>query len=1389
MKGVTKLFEKKKKKLSFYLALMLTVSSVVLPTISTSAFASSAEVDTGLYKETFRPQFHYSPAKNWMNDPNGLVYYKGEYHQFYQHNPYGNNWGNMSWGHAVSKDLVHWTELGVAIPKDDTESVFSGSVVVDTNNTTGFGTTDNPALVAIYTSTRDSKQSQALAYSTDNGRTFTKYEGNPVLDINSSSFRDPKVFWYEPKQEWLMTAVLADERKVSFYSSPDLKNWTHLSDFGQMGAIGGAWECPDLFPLQDPNHPDKQKWVLIVSLNPGGVAGGSGSQYFIGDFDGITFTADATASEETSYTPPAGRSLGNFDNGDFDDWTVNGSAFGDAPATGTLSDQQYVFGWSGAGYINGYHGKDATTGTLTSPNFTIDKNYLNFLIGGGKHPYVPGSAVNFNIPSGTTFADFEGSTFGEGWEATGDFIDKAPATGNLPNQEGVGSFVGNQLMNTFFGGDGATGTLTSPSFTISKPYINLLVGGGSHPRDTDSNPTSVNLIVDGEVVAFVTGPNSETLNWVHWNVDAYKGKTATIQIVDQNSGGWGHILVDQIMFSDEPSQPVAQDVSAKLIVEGEVVRYSTGSESETLDWTNWDVRGLLGKTAHIELADNNTGGWGHINADQFTLADEPAQPTYPIEASIKRAHWVDYGKDNYAGVTYNDTPDGRRILIGWMNNWNYAGATPTTPWRSSMTLPRELKLESVNGVLQLVQSPVESLNHLRMPVLDWSHFQAQPGANVLSAVYGDKMEIEAEFNILDAAEFGFKVRKSDTEETVIGYDSVQQKVFVDRTKSGETGFSSDFSTKTEAPLVPADNKVRLHIYVDGSSVEVFANNGEKVITDLIFPDASSKSIELYTKGGNVQVDSLKLYQMGSIWRDETIKNIQLDNSNYQLSRTNTHQMTVQSLTLAVETSTVEQSVYQNVYVNKELTVYDYKDNATKEDITSLAAYTSGNPEVASVNSSGLVTGVSTGTTTISAEYHGYRASATVVVSEKSRSSSGSTTGAATPPSQESKDKVTLKPSLMNGVAKADISADALRTALDQEKADGKGMKTVVIELQKVDGAKGYAIDVPASYLNSNTASHQLEIRNELGTIFVPGNMLSNLNIGNSSRVTLQMNAVNKEDLPDAAAASIGSRPVLEIHVLVDGKTFAWQNDKAPVKLSIDYKPTPNELKNSEHLVVWYLDPTGAIIPVTNGKYDQETGKVSFTTTHLSKYAIAYVNKTFTDINQSYSWARKQIEVLASKGIIQGTTDTTFSPESNVTRADFIVLLVRALGLTAQFDSNFNDINSGDYYYNEIGIAKKLGIANGVDGAHFQPNEETTRQDMMVILERALNSVKKVSLEGSLLDARKFKDFQDVSGYAVDSVNALIGSGIIEGSDLQIRPLNSTTRAEIAVVIYRVVNLK
>ena len=288
-----------------------------------------------------RPQIHFSPKAHWINDPNGMVYSNGVYHLFFQYYPDASVWGPMHWGHATSKDLMHWKEQPIGIYPDTLGCIFSGSAVVDKNNTSGLGKNGKAALVAIFThhdfvgekAGTNMFQNQSIAYSNDDGKTWIKYAGNPVVkNPGIRDFRDPKVMWFEPQKKWVMT--LATKDRVTFYSSPNLKDWTKESEFGEtLGAHGGVWECPDLFLLNDGK---KQVWVLVVNLNPGGPNGGSSTQYFLGNFDGKTFTTSQNNTKWLDYGPDdyAGITWSNTGNRKiFLGWMSNWQYAGVVPTT------------------------------------------------------------------------------------------------------------------------------------------------------------------------------------------------------------------------------------------------------------------------------------------------------------------------------------------------------------------------------------------------------------------------------------------------------------------------------------------------------------------------------------------------------------------------------------------------------------------------------------------------------------------------------------------------------------------------------------------------------------------------------------------------------------------------------------------------------------------------------------------------------------------------------------------------------------------------------------------------------------------------------------------------------------------------------------------------
>jgi sucrose-6-phosphate hydrolase SacC (GH32 family) len=665
------------------------IMPAVAGVFAAASFAAMAAPADGYYAEPLRPQYHFTPEKNWMNDPNGMVYYEGEYHLFYQYNPFGDKWGHMSWGHAVSPDMLHWKHLPLALVEEDGVMIFSGSAVIDWNNSSGFGKDGQPPMVAIYTGyrTNDNLQFQCIAYSNDKGRTWTKYAGNPVINLNSKEFRDPKVQWHEPTRRWIMTISLSAEHKVQFYGSTNLKDWNRLSEFGPAGATGGVWECPDLFELPVEGTKEK-RWVLVVNIGSGSVAGGSGGQYFIGQFDGTRFVADMTATPE--YVP-VGKLIADFETENYGDWKVVGDAFGPGPAKGKISNQNPVSGYKGRG-----------------------------------------------------------------------------------------------LVNSFFNGDQTTGTLTSPSFEVTHPFLNFLVGGGAHKE------TCMNLWVDGNIVRTVSGADNEQLAWSSWNVSEFKNQKAMLQIVDGATGGWGHINIDHIMLADAAAKSAA----------------------------------------------------------------EPAL-------------WFDYGKDYYAAVSWSDVPksDGRRLWLGWMSNWQYAGDVPTSPWRNAMSIPRVVGLRKTAEGIRLVQKPVREMEKLRGKHLKFKGGDLAAANAWLkkNSVGGDQLELLLEIESPGSEACGVKVLASDTDATVIELNRERRQLSVNRTRSGNVGFHPQFAGTHVAPWAATTGKVKLHIFVDACSVEVFVNDGEQVFTDLVFPSAVSRGVEVFGPATGTKIRALETWALKSVW--------------------------------------------------------------------------------------------------------------------------------------------------------------------------------------------------------------------------------------------------------------------------------------------------------------------------------------------------------------------------------------------------------------------------------------------------------------------------------------------------------------------------------------------
>ena len=490
------------------------------------------------YDEPYRPLIHFTPQAHWMNDPNGLVFYKGEYHLFYQYYPDSTIWGPMHWGHAVSTDLFHCQHLSIALYPDDIGYIFSGSAVIDTKNSSGFGKADNPPMVAIYAyhspvlekQKTDKVETVGIAYSLDKGRNWKKYTGNPVIsNPGIRDFRDPKVSWNKETSKWILTLATGD--CVSFYSSSDLKKWTLESTFGKgKGSHGGVWECPDLINMPVVNAKNETKWLLLVSLG-GGPNGGSATQYFTGDFDGHKFVSDN----------------------------------------------------------------------------------------------------------------------------------------------------------------------------------------------------------------------------------------------------------DQI-------------------------------------------------------------------------------------------RWIDYGKDNYAGVTFSGIPqtDGRCIFIGWMSNWQYGTSVPTSPWRSAMTIPRELTLMKEDGKYTLITQPVKEIQGLRGNLISIKSFTIKDHQDLSTKIPFKKapMELIANFSLPPnnaPDEFGFELSNSMNEKILVGFNNQLKKFIINRLNPGIIDFSKDFPGVHVSGEIKPDSVISMHLIVDVASVELFAQSGKVVMTEIFFPTQGFDKLSVYSKNGIIKCNDISIYPLKNVW--------------------------------------------------------------------------------------------------------------------------------------------------------------------------------------------------------------------------------------------------------------------------------------------------------------------------------------------------------------------------------------------------------------------------------------------------------------------------------------------------------------------------------------------
>lgn len=409
---------------------------------------------------------------------------------------------------------------------------------------------------------------------------------------------------------------------------------------------------------------------------------------------------------------------------------------------------------------------------------------------------------------------------------------------------------------------------------------------------------------------------------------------------------------------------------------------------------------------------------------------------------------------------------------------------------------------------------------------------------------------------------------------------------------------------------------------------------------------------------------------------------------------------------------------------------------------------------------------------------------------------GSASGSSASPVLAIKDSIISADNLeldkTTGEAKAAISEEAVRQALEKASPGNGGGKTVTVRLAKTEGAAAYTTILPAARLMSVDAQLSIRIETALGSMTLPGNMLRHAIPASAKEVSVTMAVADRSKLSGEAGVLIGERPVVVLKLEADGKSIGYNNPDAPVAVALAYAGSEHDRKDPERVVIVYLDDKGNILPVPTGKYDQAKGEISFITSRFGVFAAAYVTRTFEDIG-GFSWAEHAIEVLAAKGVVDGTAPGAFTPAARITRADFVMLLVHALGLTAATEADFADVDKGSYYYEAVGAARKLGLVSGTGDNRFNPEAAISRQDLMVMAARAMKLAGKLDTSAAsnpLASAQSlgaFEDLPQIADYAVESVEALVRLGIVQGSGNVISPQDQASRAEAAVIIYRIYN--
>ncbi|MCY9663556.1 DUF1080 domain-containing protein [Paenibacillus alginolyticus] len=1280
------------------------------------------------YDETYRPQYHYSPERGSVSDPNGLVYFEGEYHLFHQ--------DGGQWAHAISTDLVHWKQMPIALSWNKLGHIWSGSAVADVTNASGlFGDSGGKGLIAYYTSynpdKRGGNQKIGLAYSKDKGRTWEYYGDDAVVPnpggINGDwDFRDPKVVRDDVNNRWIMVVSGGDH--IEFFTSTDLLHWTWSDNFGYGPYLrGGVWECPDLFQLAVDGNANNKKWVLMISTGGNPNTQGSSAEYFIGQ---------VTAEGKFVNDNPAGKVLLT----DIGKDNYASTSFYNAPDNrrimlAWMSNWDYPFSFP----TNGWKGQ------MTMPRELSLKT-------------VNGNVILAQNPI-SELSSLRGTDFSV------NNVSVKPQSGNI-----LGAVKGTAYE--------INAEIQLPDSGAATEFGFRLREGGEQKTVVGYRSTDNMMFVDRSA----SGRTDFTTNFttLHEAVVQPVNGVVHMQIfVDESSlevfGNDGAVVFSDIILPNSSRSGMSFYASGGTVVVKALHVYSLKNTSRSSILDGNTVQGIVLDQRLLELG---------VGDEQRVYAD--AEPYTALDKSLM---W-ETSNPNVVQVQGADNTSARLRAVS-------LGTATITVKTANGAVRRSMDVSVGSFSTNLSGWNAHPASEW-LPTLDGIRGSFDTDSNNMSTNQATDFTYEADLMLSKNGGAGSILFRASADGTNGYYFNVDPNLHVLRLFYKAGGQFDDRQILAKVPkFIQKGLNYHAKIVASGPHIQIYFDN--QLVIDITDYTYRQGYFGLNVFGGKAYYQNVNVTNTTPI-----------DLNGYHFVNRNSGQ--VLGVDNQNNSARVKVQLPDNKSINQNWTYYKISDDAyTIRSASSDKSldWDMGQNDVQLYpflnfdNQRWLMIEHEDGTVTIvskrdpskalEAEADGAVQLADrndhdkqkwkIVLVEKPIKSDD--TPPPSSPSVSNQDgpvkgaSVITQPSFgSGGVLNAEVKTEDLQNAINNAAATGN--ETVTIEIPANNSALSVNVAFHTDVLKEahDKGIDRIAVKSQFGTVAIIPDALGT----NSGTINLTITRVDQTNLDAKQQEKIGNRPVFDFNISVNGTPISKFGSKKSMMITMPYTITPGENPNT--IVVYYLGDNGKLEVIKNGNYDAATGGITFFTNHFSKYTIAEVKVTFTDLG-SAEWARAAIESLSAKQVINGYSVEQFNPQGIVTRAEFLKMLLGALDLVdASAEIRFKDVQADQWYAGSIATAQKLGIVSGYQDGTFRPDQTITREEMSFMVSKAskLAQVPLAAVAAKVI----FKDDVVISGFAAEAVSELQQSGVINGfEDGTFKPKNTASRAEAAQIINKV----